>query len=65
MPRPVTPPLALLGGTFDPVHYGHLRVADEARRALALSSVALVPAGDPPHRSRPVASATDRLAMLK
>jgi len=61
----VTPPLALLGGTFDPVHYGHLRVADEARRALALSSVALVPAGDPPHRSRPVASATDRLAMLK
>ena len=60
-----TPPLALLGGTFDPVHYGHLRIADEARRLLGLSRVALVPASDPPHRSRPVASAADRLAMLR
>jgi nicotinate-nucleotide adenylyltransferase len=58
-------PLALLGGTFDPVHYGHLRLADDVQRALALPEVRLVPAGDPPHRSAPHASAADRLAMLK
>ena len=57
-------PLALLGGTFDPVHYGHLRLADDMRTALALPEIRLVPAGDPPHRGRPHASATDRLAML-
>ena len=59
-----TRPIALLGGTFDPVHYGHLRLADDVRRALALDEVRLVPAGDPPHRGGPQASARDRLAML-
>jgi nicotinate-nucleotide adenylyltransferase len=58
-------PLALLGGTFDPVHYGHLRFADAVRRALGLSEVRLIPARDPPHRDSPTASAADRLAMLK
>ena len=58
-------PLAILGGTFDPVHYGHLRLADDARRALGLPEVRLVPAGDPPHRAGPAASAEDRLAMLR
>jgi nicotinate-nucleotide adenylyltransferase len=58
-------PVALLGGTFDPVHYGHLRFADAVRRALGLSAVRLVPAGDPPHRRVPSASAADRLAMLQ
>ena len=58
-------PVALLGGTFDPVHYGHLRFADEVRRALHLAEVRLIPAGDPPHRAGPVASAADRLAMLR
>jgi nicotinate-nucleotide adenylyltransferase len=57
--------IALLGGTFDPVHYGHLRFADAVRRALGLSEVRLVPAGDPPHRGSPKASAVDRLAMLR
>src|SRR5439155_18007447 len=57
-------PLALLGGTFDPVHYGHLRLADDMRTALALPELRLVPAGDPPHRGLPHASAPDRLAML-
>jgi nicotinate-nucleotide adenylyltransferase len=56
--------LALLGGTFDPVHYGHLRLADDVRLGLALAELRLVPSGDPPHRDRPHASATDRLAML-
>jgi nicotinate-nucleotide adenylyltransferase len=58
-------PLALLGGTFDPVHYGHLRLADDVQRALALPEVRLVPAGDPPHRDAPHAGAADRLAMLE
>jgi nicotinate-nucleotide adenylyltransferase len=58
-------PLAVLGGTFDPVHYGHLRLADDVRTALALPEVRLVPAGDPAHRSAPEASASDRVAMLE
>jgi len=62
-PRPE--PIALLGGTFDPVHYGHLRFADEARAALGLSDVRLVPSAIPPHRGAPGASAVDRLAMLE
>lgn len=58
-------PVAVLGGTFDPVHYGHLRFADEVRRALGLHEVRLIPARDPPHRDGPAASAADRLAMLQ
>lgn len=57
--------LGLLGGTFDPVHYGHLRAADAVRKALELGEVRLVPAGDPPHRAAPVATAAHRLAMLE
>jgi nicotinate-nucleotide adenylyltransferase len=57
--------IALLGGTFDPVHYGHLRFADAVRRALGLSEVRLVPARDPPHRGSPSAPPADRLAMLR
>jgi nicotinate-nucleotide adenylyltransferase len=57
-------PLGVFGGTFDPVHYGHLRAADEVRAALGLAEVRLVPAGDPPHRAAPSASAEQRLAML-
>jgi len=58
-------PLVLLGGTFDPVHYGHLRVAEEVRTALAPLEMRLVPAKDPPHRGTPGASASDRLRMLE
>ena len=61
----MTAPLALLGGTFDPVHYGHLHLAQDVRAGLALPEVRLVPAGDPPHRDGPLASAADRLAMLR
>jgi len=59
-----TASIGLLGGTFDPVHYGHLHAADEVRRTLGLAEVRLVPAGDPPHRAAPSASAEQRLAML-
>ena len=52
----------LYGGTFDPVHDGHLAVARHARDLLA-AQVALLPAGDPPHRGPTEASAPDRAAM--
>ncbi len=61
----MTPALGILGGTFDPVHLGHLELARELRAALALSAVRLVPAGLPPHREPPVASAADRFAMVE
>ncbi len=59
------PALGILGGTFDPVHYGHLELAREAMTAAGLGAVRLIPAGDPPHRSAPVASAAQRLAMTE
>lgn len=73
MTEPVSPPAAvvpgsvgLLGGTFDPVHHGHLAVAEEAREALGLERVWFVPASLPPHKpGRPVTPAADRLAMLR
>ena len=57
-------PLAILGGTFDPVHNGHLRVAWEAAEALD-AQVHLMPAHVPPHRPAPIASAAMRVRMLK
>jgi nicotinate-nucleotide adenylyltransferase len=56
--------VGLLGGTFDPIHRGHLDVACAAQRALALDEVWLVPARHPPHRSAPLASAAHRFAMV-
>ena len=55
--------LGLFGGTFDPIHQGHLDVAEAARRALQLSCVWVVPARVPPHRRAPAASAAHRFAM--
>lgn len=56
--------LGLLGGTFDPIHHGHLRLGIEARQRLGLSGVRLIPAGQPPHRARPQTPAEHRLAMV-
>src|SRR6266571_345233 len=55
--------LAILGGTFDPIHYGHLRLAADVRTAFSLAEVRLIPGGIPPHRPSPVASAEHRFAM--
>jgi len=57
--------VGIFGGTFDPVHYGHLRAAVEAMEQLSLTGLRLLPAGTPPHRSSTYAVAEHRLAMLK
>ncbi|MBT8058921.1 MAG: nicotinate-nucleotide adenylyltransferase [Gammaproteobacteria bacterium] len=57
--------IAILGGTFDPVHNGHLRAALEVREQFGLDEIRLLPAGTPPHRPAPEASAGHRLAMLQ
>jgi nicotinate-nucleotide adenylyltransferase len=57
--------IGVLGGTFDPVHNGHLHVGDALRTALDLDGVLWVPAGRPPHKSDQIVSSDkDRLAML-
>jgi len=57
--------LGILGGTFDPVHNAHLALAGTARERLDLERVLWIPTGNPGYRKPPVASAADRLAMLR
>jgi nicotinate-nucleotide adenylyltransferase len=58
--------IGVLGGTFDPIHHGHLIAAAELRHALRLDRVLLVPNASPPHKPGvPVSNASDRLAMLE
>jgi len=57
--------LGILGGTFDPIHVGHLDAADAARRALQLDQILLIPSSDPPHRATdPLASGFHRFALV-
>jgi len=58
-------PLLLFGGTFDPIHLGHLRPAEEVRQRVGAERVVLVPCGDPPHRPAPGTSGEHRLAMAR
>jgi nicotinate-nucleotide adenylyltransferase len=58
--------IGILGGTFDPIHLGHLAVAEEAREALGLERVLFVPAGQPPHKlPGSVSDVRDRVAMVQ
>ncbi len=58
-------PIGIFGGTFDPIHYGHLRTAFELLQALRLSEVRFMPAGDPPHRDATIATPELRLQMVR
>ena len=58
-------PLGIFGGTFDPIHYGHLRTAFEMLQSLRFGEVSFMPCGDPPHRGSTYADAELRLAMVR
>ena len=57
--------IGIFGGTFDPVHIGHLRSALEVAEFMALDELRLIPSARPPHREAPQVSAQDRLAMVE
>ncbi|MBT8082668.1 MAG: nicotinate-nucleotide adenylyltransferase [Gammaproteobacteria bacterium] len=58
-------PIGVFGGTFDPVHYGHLRSAFEMLQALSFEQVSFVPCGDPPHRGVTYATSAQRLRLVE
>lgn len=56
--------IGILGGTFDPIHCGHIDLGTAAQKALNLTSLVIIPANIPPHRRRPIASGFHRFAMV-
>ena len=57
--------LGIFGGTFNPIHFGHLRVAEEARELAGLDKVIFIPSGTPPLKTKDIAPASHRYAMTK
>jgi nicotinate-nucleotide adenylyltransferase len=63
---PTAGSVGVLGGTFDPIHIGHLAAAEEVREALGLERILFIPAGIPPHKpGRPISAPQHRLAMVE
>src|SRR5262245_34967120 len=60
----MTTRIGIFGGTFDPIHCGHLDLGDAAQRVLSLSTVIVIPSHVPPHRGSPMASRFHRFAMV-
>jgi nicotinate-nucleotide adenylyltransferase len=58
-------PIGIFGGTFDPIHFGHLRLAEEMAEEIGLERVLFIPAGQPPHRGAPRTAAPHRLEMVR
>jgi nicotinate-nucleotide adenylyltransferase len=58
-------PVGILGGTFDPIHNGHLRLAEEVAGLLDLTQIRFIPTGTPPHRAQPTASNAQRAEMVR
>ena len=61
----MTQRIGILGGTFDPIHIGHLRAALETAELMALDQVRLIPSARPPHRDTPRVSAEQRLQLVQ
>jgi len=57
--------VGILGGTFDPIHYGHLRIAQELLEELKLAEVRFIPAATPPHRAQPASPPQHRVEMVR